>query len=108
MDAQNTKKTYMKKCEVCNKNIHSSSFAKHLRSKTHQENEMIIPPRFFLEKEQKTKKTNTPTPRDENNKTNIGGLNVYEIRDKLKDYRGGFEIIGEIKMDQDKKNKYEV
>ena len=41
-------------CEVCNVNVHRSSFAKHLRSKKHlenvEQNEMIIPEWFFKEK----------------------------------------------------------
>ena len=39
----------MKPCEVCTKDIHRSSFAKHLKSELHIQNEVIIPPNFFHE-----------------------------------------------------------
>ena len=42
-----------RRCEVCNVDVHSASYAKHLRSKTHLENmkqnEMIIPEWLFQE-----------------------------------------------------------
>ena len=47
MEAPNQNK--MRRCEVCEKEVHKSSFAKHLRSKTHQENEKIIPSNLFEE-----------------------------------------------------------
>ena len=48
MDAK-FKTQKFKKCEVCNKDIHKSLFAKHLKSKVHAENEKIIPHQFFDE-----------------------------------------------------------
>ena len=38
-----------RRCEVCNIEIHRASFAKHLKSKKHEENEKIIPTNFFNE-----------------------------------------------------------
>ena len=50
-------------CEVCNVNVHTASFVKHLRSKKHIENtkqiEMIIPEMLF--KEEQTPIKNKPT-----------------------------------------------
>ena len=41
-------------CEICNVNVHRTSFVKHLRSKRHLEyrkqNEMIIPEWLFKQK----------------------------------------------------------
>ena len=43
----------IRKCDICNADVHRACFAKHLRSKTHLEiikqNEMIIPERLFKE-----------------------------------------------------------
>ena len=44
----------LRRCEICQKDIHRASFAKHLRSKLHEENQKIIPSNFF--KEQSTSK----------------------------------------------------
>ena len=38
-----------RRCDICDVSIHISSYAKHLRSKKHLENEMIIPERLFQE-----------------------------------------------------------
>ena len=42
-----------RKCDVCNVDVHRASYAKHLRSKNHLENEkqneLIIPDRLFKE-----------------------------------------------------------
>ena len=47
-------------CEICNVNVHRASFVKHLRSKKHleklEQNEMIIPERFFKEEKTHIKK----------------------------------------------------
>ena len=43
------KQNKMRRCEVCKKDVHRSSFAKHLRSKAHEENEKIIPSNLFEE-----------------------------------------------------------
>ena len=57
------KQNKMKNCEVCKKDVHRSSFAKHLRSKTHQENEKIIPSNLFEEpKPSSSKKTIREVP----------------------------------------------
>ena len=45
--------TRFKNCEVCNKDIHRSSFTKLLKSKVHEENEKIIPTNFFNEPRQR-------------------------------------------------------
>ena len=39
----------LRRCEICQKDIHRASFAKHLRSKLHEENQKIIPSNFFKE-----------------------------------------------------------
>ena len=54
-----------RKCEICNVNVHRSSYQKHLRSKKHFENikrnEMIIPEWLFQEPvENKIKKIFNP------------------------------------------------
>ena len=54
-----------RKCEICNVDVHRTSYAKHLRSKTHLENiklnNMIIPERLFQEPvENKIKKIYNP------------------------------------------------
>ena len=41
-----------RRCEVCNVNVRRSSFAKHLRSKKHLENEIIITEWIFNEEKQ--------------------------------------------------------
>ena len=41
--------TELRRCEICNKSIHRASYAKHLRSKLHEENQKIIPSNFFNE-----------------------------------------------------------
>ena len=41
--------TEIRRCEICNKSVHRASYAKHLRSKTHEENQKIIPSNFFNE-----------------------------------------------------------
>ena len=38
-----------RKCEICNVDVHRASYAKHLRSKKHLKNEMIIPKWLFQE-----------------------------------------------------------
>ena len=38
-----------KHCDVCNKQIHRSSFAKHLKSKLHEANALLISPNLFEE-----------------------------------------------------------
>ena len=39
-------------CEICNVNVHRASYAKHLRSRKHLENEIILPGRICKEDEQ--------------------------------------------------------
>ena len=45
---------YSRKCDVCNVDVHTASYMKHLRSKKHLENikqnELIIPEWLFEEK----------------------------------------------------------
>ena len=36
-----------RRCEICNINIHRASYAKHLRSKKHEENQKIVPSNFL-------------------------------------------------------------
>ena len=43
-------------CDVCNVNVHRTSFAKLLRSKKHLENEMLIPEWFFKKEKSPVKK----------------------------------------------------
>ena len=47
-------------CNVCNFNVHRSSFSKHLRSKKHlenvEQNEIIIPDWFYREEKSPIKK----------------------------------------------------
>ena len=38
-----------RKCELCNIEVHRASYQKHLSSKMHSSNEMIIPNYFFNE-----------------------------------------------------------
>ena len=38
-----------RKYEICNVDVHRASYMKHLGSKKHLENEMIIPKRLFQE-----------------------------------------------------------
>ena len=38
-----------RRCEICNVDVHKSSYAKHLRSKMHEDNQRIIPSNFFNE-----------------------------------------------------------
>ena len=38
-----------RKCEVCDIDVHKASYVKHLKSRKHLENEMIIPEWFFQE-----------------------------------------------------------
>ena len=45
--------TQRRRCEICNIDVHRSSFAKHLRSEKHKENERIIPSWLFIEEEQR-------------------------------------------------------
>ena len=59
------RKTNCRKCEICNVDVHRSSYVKHLRSKKHLENEkqndMIRPDWLFQEPiEKKIKKINNP------------------------------------------------
>ena len=50
-----------RKCEICNVDVHRASYMKHLRSKKHLENEMIIPDWLFQELvENKIKKIYNP------------------------------------------------
>ena len=44
METQNKRR-----CEICNVDVHRSSYAKHLRSKMHEDNQRIIPSNFFNE-----------------------------------------------------------
>ena len=39
--------TELRRCEICDKSIHRASYAKHLRSKLHEENQKINPSNFF-------------------------------------------------------------
>ena len=38
-----------RKCDVCNINVHRSSYVKHLRSKKHLEIELVLPEWLFEE-----------------------------------------------------------
>ena len=56
-----------RRCEICNIDVHTASYMKHLRSRKHLENmkqnEMIIPEWFFQEPvESKIKKIYNPKP----------------------------------------------
>ena len=57
--AQNQMQKF-KHCEVCNKDIHRSSFAKHLKSKIHNQNVQIISSNFFDELIQKQQARTVP------------------------------------------------
>ena len=40
-----------RRCEICNIDIHRASYAKHLRSKKHFDNEKVVPARLFKEEQ---------------------------------------------------------
>ena len=44
-----------RKCDICNVEVQRASYAKHLRSKMHEDNQRIIPSNFFKESEVKPK-----------------------------------------------------
>ena len=48
-----------KNCGVCNKDIHRSWFAKHLKPKLHEKNEKITPTNFFNEPRQPQQQAQT-------------------------------------------------
>ena len=52
METQNKRR-----CEICNVDVHKSSYAKHLRSKMHEDNQILIPSNFFNESTSKDTKT---------------------------------------------------
>ena len=52
METQNKRR-----CEICNADVHKSSYAKHLRSKMHEDNQTLIPSNFFNESTSKDTKT---------------------------------------------------
>ena len=61
-------------CEVCNISIHRASYAKHLRSKSHSENEKVIPSNFFNEATTSRQSTRVPSLKDSAKQTiNISG-----------------------------------
>ena len=43
-----------RKCDICNVEVQRASYAKHLRSKMHEDNQRIIPSNFFNEVKPKT------------------------------------------------------
>ena len=46
-----------RKCDLCNIEIHRASYQKHLRSKKHLDNQMIIPQNFLNEQSTSTQNT---------------------------------------------------
>ena len=72
-----------RRCEICNVDVHKSSYAKHLRTKMHEDNQRLFHANFFNESELKLKTIVKPKKIESLKELSMNKLQLYKNPVKL-------------------------